>query len=124
MAIVRATESPRFDLPHTRFFGLLAPSRGSTELCTWRLEVDPGEGPAHQLDHEEAFVMLEGSLTFTLNGETFDLGPGDALAVPAHTWFSASNRTGATAKALISIRSGFRATMASGEEINTPPWAL
>lgn len=36
MAIVRATESPRFDLPGVHFFWLLAPGRGSTELCTWR----------------------------------------------------------------------------------------
>ena len=77
MAIVRATESPRFDLPGVHFFGLLAPGRGSTELCTWRLEVDPGAGAndePHQLDHEEVFVILEGSLTITIDGQPFDLG--------------------------------------------------
>ena len=86
MAIVRATESPRFDRPGVHFFGLLAPGRGSTELCTWRLEVDPvagANGESHQLDHEEVFVILEGSLTITIDGQPFDLGAGDALAVPA-----------------------------------------
>jgi mannose-6-phosphate isomerase-like protein (cupin superfamily) len=125
MAIVRATEAPRFDLPGTHFFGLLAPGRGSTELCTWRLEVEPGvHGEPHQLDHEEVFVILEGSLTVTIDGQEFDLGVGDALAVPARSPFSAANRTSAKASALVCIQAGFRATMASGEEIGTPPWAV
>ena len=126
MAIVRATEAPRFDLPGIHFFGLLAPSRGSTELCTWRLEVDPGTGGGepHQLDHEEVFMMLEGTLTITVDGQTFDLGVGDALAVPARSWLSVSNRTSVKASAFVGIRAGFRATMASGEKIDTPPWAL
>jgi mannose-6-phosphate isomerase-like protein (cupin superfamily) len=127
MAIVRATESPRFDLPGIHFFGLLAPSRGSTELCTWRLEVDPGvgiDGEPHQLDHEEVFVILEGSLTITINGQAFDLMIGDAIAVPARAMLSAANRTSAKASALVCIQAGFRATMANGEEFGTPPWAL
>ena len=127
MAIVRATESPRFDLPGVHFFGLLSPNRGSTELCTWRLEVDPGagaRGEPHQLDSEEIFVGLEGSLTITIDGQAFDLGVGDAIAVPARSLLSASNLTSAPAKALVCIRVGFRAVMANGEEIGTPPWAL
>jgi mannose-6-phosphate isomerase-like protein (cupin superfamily) len=125
MAIVRATESLRFDLPGTHFFGLLAPSRGSTELCTWRLEVDPGvNGEPHQLDHEEVFVLLEGSLAITIDGQAFDLMAGDAIAVPARSLLSAANRTSAPAKALVCIRAGFRATMVSGEEVGTPPWAV
>lgn len=127
MAVVRATESPRFDLPGTHFFGLLAPSRGSTELCAWRLEVDPGvgiDGEPHQLDHEEIFVILEGSLTITIDGQAFDLMIGDAIAVPAHAKLSAANRTSAKASALVCIQAGFRATMANGEDFGTPPWAL
>lgn len=127
MAIVRATEAARFDLPGVHFFGLLAPSRGSTELCTWRLEVDPGAGvndKPHQLDHEEVFVSLEGSLAITIDGQAFDLLPGDALAVPPRSQLSVANRTSAKASALVCIRAGFRATMVGGEEIGTPPWAL
>jgi len=127
MAIVRATESPRFDLPGVHFFGLLAPGRGSTELCTWRLEVDPvagAHGESHHLDHEEVFVILEGSLTITIDGQAFDLGAGDALAVPARSLLSVANRTSAKASALVCIQAGFRATMAGGEEIGTPPWAV
>ena len=127
MAIVRATEAPRFDLPGIHFFGLLAPSRGATELCTWRLEVDPGAGvdsEPHQLDREEVFVMLEGSLTITVDGQAFDLLVGDAIAVPARALLSVANRTSEKAVALVSIRAGFKAVMANGEEISTPPWAV
>jgi mannose-6-phosphate isomerase-like protein (cupin superfamily) len=126
MAVVRATESPRFDLPGIHFFGLLAPSRGSTELCTWRLEVDPGvgiDGEPHQLDHEEVFVILQGSLTITVEGQAFDLMVGDSIAVPPHSLLSVANRTSEKASALVCIRAGFRAIMANGEEFGTPPWA-
>ena len=127
MAIVRAAESLRFDLPGIHFFGLLSPGRGSTELCTWRLEVDPGVGAdeePHQLDHEEVFVLLEGSLVITIDGQPFDLGAGDALSVPARSLLSVANRTSEKASALVCIQAGFRANMASGQEIGTPPWAL
>lgn len=127
MALVRATEAPRFDLPGIHFFGLLAPSRGSTELCTWRLEVEPGagtNGETHQLDHEEVFVMLAGSLTITIDGQAFNLLAGDALAVPPRSQLSVANPTSEPAQSLVCIRAGFRAMTASGEEIGTPPWAL
>ncbi len=81
-------------------------------------------GEPHQLDHEEVFVILEGSLTITIDGQAFDLGAGDALAVPARSLLSVANRTSAKASALVCIQAGFRATMASGEEIGTPPWAV
>ncbi|MDQ2714557.1 MAG: cupin domain-containing protein [Chloroflexota bacterium] len=69
-------------------------------------------------------MILEGSLTITIDGQAFDLGAGDALAVPARSWLSVANRTSAKASALVCIRAEFRATMASGEEIDTPPWAV
>lgn len=127
MAIVRAAESPRFDLPGIHFFGLLSPSRGSTELCTWRLEVDPGtgvDGEPHQLDHEEVFVILEGSLTITVNGQASDLTAGDAIAVPARSLLSVANLTSEPAKALVCIPAGFQAFTANGEAFGTPPWAV
>lgn len=127
MAMVRAAEAPRFDLPGIHFVGLLAPSRGSTELCTWRLEVDPGAGSeneSHQLDHEEVFVILEGSLTIIVDGQTLNLNVGDALSVPARTQLSVINRTNAKASALVCIRAGFQGIMANGEMIGTPPWAV
>ena len=41
MAVVRAAEAPTFTLPRVRFVGLTAPSRGASEICTWRLYVEP-----------------------------------------------------------------------------------
>src|SRR5579859_3869111 len=128
MAIVRASEAPRYDLPGgTHFFGLLAPSRGSTELCTWRLELEPGVGdhnsPAHQLDHEEAFMVLEGELGIAIDGEWFTLQPGDAISVPARSPLQVINPGSEVTKVFVCIRSGFRAKMMdTGEEI-MPPWA-
>ena|SRR5579862_144232 len=39
--------------------------------------------PAHSHDHyEETFYGLEGVLTWTVNGHSIDVGPGQALCIP------------------------------------------
>ncbi|HRK23233.1 MAG TPA: cupin domain-containing protein [Fimbriimonadaceae bacterium] len=39
--------------------------------------------PAHSHDHyEETIYGLEGVLTWTVNGEAFEVGPGQALCIP------------------------------------------
>ena len=56
MAVVRMTDAPTFTVDGFHFVGLTAPSRGATELSTWRLEIEPNaKSGAHWLDHEEVF---------------------------------------------------------------------
>jgi quercetin dioxygenase-like cupin family protein len=44
----------------------------------------PGEGPVlHRHPYEETFIMLEGTATFRMDGETIEAHAGEILIVPA-----------------------------------------
>jgi mannose-6-phosphate isomerase-like protein (cupin superfamily) len=119
-------DAPVFSLPGLEFRGLTAPSRGAREICTWHLYIapeHPSDPAAHSLDHEEVFVLLEGRLSVSINGECTTLAPGDAIAVPAGARLQLANPDSVTAHALVCIAAGFQGAMADGQVIGTPPWA-
>jgi len=125
MPVVRRSEAPIFGLEGFHFTGLTAPSRGAQEICTWQLEVKPhAHSEPHQLDHEEVFVLLDGSITIVVADENVELHAGDALSVPAYTQLQLTKSGEQGAHAIVCIPAGTRATMANGQEIGTPPWAL
>lgn len=123
MNVIRGSAAPVFDLPGVRFTALAAPSRGSAEVCVWQLSVDPGLAPgaAHTLDRDEVFVVLEGAIRLSPDGDV--VAAGDAVIVPAGEPIRLSNAGNVTARVHVSIRSGFVATMEDGTVIGTPPWA-
>ena len=124
MPIIRAAQAPLFDLEGIHFRGLTSPSRGATELCTWRLEMEPGAvSVAHRLTHEEVFLPLAGTLSVVLDGEAAEVSPGDACAVPAQCLLQVANQSRETVSVLVCISTGFRATTVDGQHIGTPPWA-
>jgi len=124
MPVVRAKDAPTFDFDGLHFHGLTAPSRGATELCTWRLSVPVGaESEAHHIDHEEVFIVLDGSINFVTTAEEFELHAGDAISIPAQTQFRLKNASQGNAQLVVCLPVGFHATMADGREVDTPPWA-
>jgi uncharacterized RmlC-like cupin family protein len=124
MPIIRAADAPVFELPGVTFTGLAAPSRGSAELCAWRLTVSAGlESPdAHTLDHDEVFVVVSGHVRLTPDAEA--AGPGDAVVIPAGQPIQLVNPDPAPAEVVVAIRAGFTGKAADGTTISTPPWAL
>lgn len=122
MTVTRAAEAPRFELPGVVFTVLAAPSRGSADVCTWKLTVEPHREPdqPHTVDQDEVFMVLSGSVRATPGGET--LGAGDAVVVPAGSPIQLVNLGDAPAELYVAIRSGFTGTMADGTKV-TPPWA-
>lgn len=124
MHVISATDAPRFQLPGVTFTGLASPSRGSHDVCTWRITVDAGlrSDQAHTLDRDEIFMVVSGTLRFAPDGPT--LGPGDATVVPAGTPIRLDNPGAGPAEAYVAIAAGFTATMADGTSVATPPWAL
>lgn len=123
MNIVRAAETPRFNLPGVEFTALAAPSRGSPDICAWLLTVAPGhDSPeAHTLDQDEIFMVITGSIRLAVDGEI--VGPGDAVVVPAGEPIQVANPGTEPARVHVAIRSGFTAKAADGSAIGTPPWA-
>jgi mannose-6-phosphate isomerase-like protein (cupin superfamily) len=122
MGVIRGVDAPRFELPGVEFTALAAPSRGSADVCTWKLTVAPSREPdqPHTLDRDEIFMVLSGSVRATPGGET--LGAGDAVIVPAGDPIQLVNTGEAPAELYVAIRSGFTGTMADGTKV-TPPWA-
>src|SRR5205085_12211309 len=123
VSVIRGAQAPEFEVPGVRFTALAAPSRGSQQVCTWRIAVEPGlESPqTHRLDRDEVFMVTAGRLRVTPGGDV--LGPGDAVAVPAGQPIAVANPGTEPAEAYIAIAAGFTATMEDGTEVGTPPWA-
>lgn len=124
MPVIRAANAPTFTLPGICFTGLTAPSRGASEICSWHLYVEPNSsgGQPHWLDHEEVFILLEGTLNAVLNDEQVSLAAGDALTVPAHARLQIANPEATVAHAVVCVPAGFHAFTDEGG-IGTPPWA-
>ncbi|MEV6596281.1 cupin domain-containing protein [Actinoplanes sp. NPDC051346] len=123
MHVIRAARAPRFEVPGVEFTALAAPSRGSTEICTWRITVEPGlrSPEAHTLDQDEIFMVVAGTIHLSPDGEP--LGPGDVAVVPAGEPIQLGNPGDQPAEAYVAIRAGFVPRTADGTPIGTPPWA-
>jgi mannose-6-phosphate isomerase-like protein (cupin superfamily) len=124
MTTIHPQEAPRFDLPGLVFTGLASPSRGSAELCTWRLSIEPGfaSPDAHTLDRDEIFMVVSGSVSLSPGGTA--VGPGGAAVVQAGAPILVSNVGDGPAEVIVAISAGFNATLQDGTEVGTPPWAL
>jgi mannose-6-phosphate isomerase-like protein (cupin superfamily) len=124
MHLIRAAEAAVFDLPGVSFTALAAPSRGSGELCAWLITVEPGlESPeAHTLDRDEVFLVVDGQVRLSPGGDVATAG--DVVVVPAGEPIQLANPGRAPARVHVAVTAGFRATMADGTAVGTPPWAV
>lgn len=123
MQVIRGADAPRFTVPGVEFTALAAPSRGSGDVCTWRITVEPElrSPEPHTLDSDEVFMVIAGTIQLQPDADT--LGPGDAAVVPAGTPIQLCNAGASPAEAYVAIRAGFSAKAADGTLIGTPPWA-
>ncbi|MEU4097822.1 cupin domain-containing protein [Streptomyces sp. NPDC026673] len=96
---------------------------GSTELCAWRGEVPAGTtGPAHTISREEVFLVLYGTPRLTLDGEAYDLSPGDVATAPAGSSLALGNPGREPAAVWVTTGVGLEAVLAGGSRFS-PPWA-
>ncbi len=108
-------------VPHSfggfEFRSLAVPSRGSSEIAMWTVDVpEGGEGAPHTVSKEEVFYVLSGSVT--IQGRT--ASAGDAIVVRPGTELSL---TGGPARVLVATSVGIEGTLADGRTI-TPPWSV
>jgi quercetin dioxygenase-like cupin family protein len=94
--VLRGAQAPQFNLPGVTFRAAAAPSRGSTEVCMWRLTVAPHHraDAGHRLDRDEIFMVLSGELVLSPGGPV--LKAGDVAVVPAGELIAAGNPSGGT----------------------------
>ena len=99
------------------FRSLAVPSRGSSEIALWTVDVpEGGDGTPHTASREEVFYVLSGSVTI----QEQTAGPGDVIVVPPNTELSL---TGGPARVVVATSVGIKGTLADGTTI-TPPWSL
>ena len=124
IVLLRAADAPRFQLPGLEFTGLASPSRGSADLCTWRLTLEPGltSPEPHTLDRQEIFMVTRGAIRLAPGSESVSVG--DVAVVPAGTPIQVANAGEGEAEVVVAIAAGFTAAAADGSAIGTPPWAL
>lgn len=122
MGVTRAAEAPRFELPGAVFTVLASPSLGSRDLCTWRLTVAPNqdEDKPHTVSEDEIFMVISGTVRATPGGD--ELGPGDAVVVPAGDPILLVNTGSEPAELYVAVKAGFHGLMADGTKVS-PPWA-
>jgi len=63
------------------------------ETSVQGFRIDPGaEVPEHSHPHEQAGVIVSGTLTFLVDGEERPVGPGDTYVIPGDEPHAAANR--------------------------------
>jgi len=83
MPLVLSISAAVHETPNAVMRTLAAPSVGATELAVWEVAMTDGQaGPAHSVDHEQVWVVLQGALSVHLGEETLQVGPGDAAILP------------------------------------------
>ena len=83
MPVIRPGEAATYEAHGSRFSSYVAPSRGSRQLCAWRLIVPAGlTGTAHRPTREEVLLVQDGDLAVSIGGQTTHLAPGDVVLVP------------------------------------------
>ncbi|MEV7521537.1 cupin [Streptomyces sp. NPDC091371] len=69
--------------PNATMTRLAAPSRGSAELSTWRVDMAAGiTGPEHSVSREQVWTLTAGSLEATCDGRTEKVTAGQTLVLP------------------------------------------
>jgi quercetin dioxygenase-like cupin family protein len=103
MPVIAAADARVEETPNAVMTTFAAPSLGSAELAAWEVRVRPGQqGPEHTADREQVWVVLDGAVHATVDGQALVAGPGDTLVIPS-----------AAARA-IAAPDGLRAFVAAG----------
>jgi len=122
MPIIRPNDAALFETHGSRFWSYVSPSRGSSQLCAWRLDVPAGlEGVAHRPNREEVLLVLDGELQVSVDGDSSDAAAGDVVVVPADSELRVDGG-GLDASVWVTTTPGIEAVMADGS-LMSPPWA-
>jgi len=123
MPLVTSGDAEVFDTHGVRFRSYVRPSRGSDQLCAWRVDVPAGPGgPPHRPSREEVICCIDGELTIAMDAAVHRLRPGDVAYVPADSEIRLDGGPVGGAAWVTSL-AGLEATMGDGSRFR-PPWTM
>ncbi len=123
MAIYTAPLAPTHQVGDTRFTSLATPSKGTTSMSMWTVEIPPGTPPTpHSLTVEETFVVTAGTARLRLGGIDELAAPGDVIVVPPEQSFELSNASDEPLRMICYLPLGGQVRLPDGTSF-TPPWA-
>jgi quercetin dioxygenase-like cupin family protein len=121
MPLVTSGDADVFETHGVRFSSYVRPSRGSDQLCAWRVDVPAGPGGApHRPSREEVICCIDGELTIAMDAAVHRLRPGDVAYVPSGSEVRLDGGPGGGAAWVTSL-AGLEATMSDGSTFR-PPW--
>jgi quercetin dioxygenase-like cupin family protein len=123
MPSIPRSDADVFETHGAKFSSYVRPSRGSDQLCAWRIDVPAGlRGAPHRPSREEVICCIEGELTITLDGAEHSLRPGNVAYVPSGTEIRLDGGPAGGAAWTTSL-AGLEATMSDGSQLR-PPWTI
>ncbi|WFB05774.1 cupin domain-containing protein [Streptomyces sp. LX-29] len=123
MYVVSECEQRTTRTPAGAMFALAAPSQGSAELSTWRVELGADAAtPVHVIDREQVWMPLSGAFEVEVDGRTQQAWAGQAVILPAGA-VRRLKAVGGPAEALVAMVVGGKAMMPGGEDKIPLPWA-
>ncbi|MDN3266644.1 cupin domain-containing protein [Streptomyces sp. MA15] len=123
MNVVSESEQRTTKTPAGSMFGLAAPSQGSAEVSTWRVELGADAvTPVHIIDREQVWMPLSGEFEVEVEGKTEQAKAGQAVIIPAGAVRQLKAVSG-PAEALVAMAVGGKAMMPGSEDKIPLPWA-
>jgi mannose-6-phosphate isomerase-like protein (cupin superfamily) len=125
MPVIRTSETRDSQTPAGTMTTLASPTLGAADRPIWHVDVVAGApaGPRHVIDVEQIWVFTAGGADVELAGETFAVGAGDTVVVPADAErrFAGDPVTGFSA--FVTAPAGGRAwTLPREGDGIVPPW--
>ncbi|MFJ8182678.1 cupin domain-containing protein [Streptomyces sp. NPDC096105] len=122
MNVVSESEQRTTKTPAGSMFGLAAPSQGSAEVSTWRVELGADAvTPVHIIDREQVWMPLSGEFEVEVEGRTEQAKAGQAVIIPAGA-VRQLKAVGGPAEALVAMAVGGKAMMPGSEDKIPLPW--
>jgi quercetin dioxygenase-like cupin family protein len=123
MLVISETEARTIRTPNAVMASLAGPSQGSAELSSWRVRMEAGaRGPEHIIDREQVWMLLAGTLEFSVDGSPSTAAAGQAVVLPAGAVRQIHSGPEA-AEALVCMPIGGQARVVGSEATQPLPWA-
>jgi quercetin dioxygenase-like cupin family protein len=120
--VIRSADAPTFEVGAVRVRGGASPSRGAADVLLFRVILEGDAAmPRHTHDHDEVYQVVSGSATAVLGGESYDVGEGDTVVIPAGLEHEAYVDAGRRAELVSSMLPGTVMIRPNGERVS-PPW--